>query len=85
MDDTLCASDIVCHGREPQVNANALRDTQCHWHKVCHGPSLAERPQPQPLAHVLDAHGAHGVEDSDDGDAYVAKDSEPHVGQADGA
>ena len=34
--DTLCASDIVFHAVELQVNASLLRDTQCHWHKVCH-------------------------------------------------
>ena len=34
--DTLCASDIVFHAVGSQVNASFLRDTQCHWHKVCH-------------------------------------------------
>ena len=43
--DTLCASDIVFHAEDPLFSATLRRDTQCHWHKVCHVSPRNQAPR----------------------------------------
>lgn len=40
------------------------------------------RPEGPQALQVLDTHCAHGVQDSDDRHAHVAKDGKPHIGDA---